>query len=116
MMEQFSLPGYSDGNLSFRGRMFAENIHADEESGCILRVRMFLTEDNRLVHSIVFSANQHKYSQTHILSRDGDLWLLDNGLERFTLSRDLLFILVKDASSKDDKDLNAALDSLMAVA
>ena len=117
MSETFNLPGYHGGNLSFKGRMFAEDTHADEEQGFLLRVRMFLTEDNRLVHSIVCASGDQKYSHTHILSREDDgLWRLDNGREQFRLSREMLFLLLREASSKEDKDLNAALDSLTAVA
>ena len=117
MTETFNLPGYQGGNLSFKGRMFAEDTHADEERGFLLRVRMFLTEDCRLVHSIVCTSGMQKYSHTHVLSKENDaLWRLDNGREQFLLSREMLFLLLREASTKTDTDLNTALDSLTAVA
>lgn len=83
--EEFSLPGYRDGNLNFRGRQFAEFSDLDKDSTELMRLRLFHTDDNKVIYHIVSGAGAAKERRLYVLSLQDDLCLVDNGRQSLSL-------------------------------
>ncbi|MDR1125882.1 MAG: hypothetical protein LBM64_07470 [Deltaproteobacteria bacterium] len=92
--EEFSLPGYGDGNLSFTGRLFSEGSFFDEENGSLTRLRLFALDENRLIYSVVSGAGEDKDRRVYQLKVDKEFCQIDNGRQRLTLPVDMLFMAV----------------------
>lgn len=117
--EEFSLPGYGDGNLSFTGRLFSEGSFFDEENGSLTRLRLFALDENRLVYSVVSGAGEDKDRRVYQLKVDKEFCQIDNGRQHITLPVDMLFTAVFGIcglAPGQENEIRAALEeSLSAV-
>ncbi|MDR2504256.1 MAG: hypothetical protein LBD82_07765 [Deltaproteobacteria bacterium] len=93
--EHFSLPGYSGKNLEFRGRLFAESTSGDQEDGSPSRVRLFVTADKRLIYSLVSGVGKNKSRRLYILTKEDEVWRLDDGRQQISMPEEMFFILIK---------------------
>lgn len=92
--EEFTLPGYGDGSLSFTGRLFSEGSFFDEEQGSLTRLRLFALDEKRLVYSVVSGSGEGKDRRVYQLKVDQDFCQIDNGRQRITLPVDMMFTAV----------------------
>jgi hypothetical protein len=84
-LEEFTLPGYGNGNLVFRGRLFSEGSFFDGEGGGLTRLRLFAMEDRSVVYYVVSSLGEEKSRRVYILRVEGELCHVDNGRRHLTL-------------------------------
>jgi hypothetical protein len=119
-LEEFTLPGYGNSNLVFRGRLFSEGSFFDGESGGLTRVRLFVMEDRSVVYYTVSSLGEEKSRRVYILKVEGELCHVDNGRQRLTLPLKPLLENVFDLCGMEaaqEGDFRAAVaESLRAVA
>lgn len=118
-LEEFTLQGYGNRDLTFNGRLFSEGSFFDEESGSLTRLRLFALEDNRLVYSVVSGTGKEKDRRVYILTVDKDFCQIDSGQQQITLPVEMLFTAafgLCGLEAGQESELRAALEeSLLAV-
>jgi hypothetical protein len=110
--EDFSLPGYGDGNFNFKGRLFADFSDVDKSSGDISRLRLFYTEHRKLVYQIVSGSGENKERRVYVLTLENQLCQVDNGRQSLVLPPDKILPLACRLCGLDDlleNEMQAAL-------
>lgn len=92
--EEFTLKGFSDRELSFKGRLFSEGAFFDEQKSSLTRMRLFAMEDKRLVYYVASGNGDSKETRVYVLTVEGDICHIDNGRQQISLPVDLLFTAV----------------------
>ncbi|MDE5831891.1 MAG: hypothetical protein K2H64_02720 [Desulfovibrio sp.] len=94
-MEDISLKHDNGDALRFKGRLFSECSHFDEESGSLTRQQLYVTDTGEKVYYIVRGAGKERSRSVYKLSVDGDLCVIDNGKDALTMNFDMLMLAVK---------------------
>jgi hypothetical protein len=92
--EQISLPNDNGVEFSFNGRLFSESSYYDDDSGTLTRLRLYISDQNEQVYSIISGAGQEKNRRYYVVAQDGDLYKISNGAHTLSLPLDLLFASV----------------------
>ena len=71
--------------IRFHGRLFSESSFFDEEQGLLTRMKLFGTNDGRLIYSVVSGSSTSKSRRVYVLRREDDLWHIHNGTYTITL-------------------------------
>jgi hypothetical protein len=110
--EDFSLPGYGDGNFNFKGRLFADFSDVDRSSGEISRLRLFYTEERKVVYQIVSGSGEEKERRIYVLTLEDQICHVDNGRQSLTLPSDRILPLACRLCGLDnmlENEMQAAL-------
>lgn len=92
--EKFVLRNDEGAEFSFRGKIFSETSFYDDDQGSLTRLKLFITDDNRQVYSIVSGTQAAKSRRVYTMTFEGDLCRLGNGLQEITLPVDMLLTVV----------------------
>lgn len=92
--EAIVLRGDNGSELHFHGKLFSESSYYDEESATLTRLRLFLTDRNEQVYSIISGSGEEKTRRHYIVTQDGDNYRISNGLQTLTLPLEMLFASV----------------------
>ncbi len=118
-MEEFTVSGYNNGLLTFKGRLFSEGSFFDAENGALTRLRLFAMEGNKLVYYVVSSEEGEKDRRVYVLTVEGETCHIDNGRQSISLPMELLFSAVFGLCGMDasqEAELRSTLqESLRAV-
>ena len=88
--QEITLRNDDGAAIRFQGRLFSENSFFDEEQGMITRLKLFATQDGRMVYSVVTGSSTAKSRRVYSLHLEGDLCHIDNGTQNITLQRTVL--------------------------
>lgn len=94
-MEDICLKNDNGEALSFQGRLFSECSHFDEESGCLTRQQLYITDSGEQVYYVIRSSNQEKSRHAYKLSVQGDSCVINNGHTEIALKFDMLMLAVR---------------------
>lgn len=76
--------------IRFQGRLFSESSFFDEEQGLLTRMKLFATNDDRLVYSVVSGSSTAKSRRVYVLHFEDDLCHINNGTYSIALQKDML--------------------------
>lgn len=87
---------YSDNGkeLTFSGVLASESSYFDEETGCLTKLRLFVTEESGLVYSIVSSSGDSRLRRFYVIKTDGEMCTMNDGNTSLNIPLDMLFIAV----------------------
>jgi len=92
--EPISLTNDNGIEFTFSGRLFSESSYYDEDSMTLTRLRLYLSDQNEQVYSIVSGAGQEKTRRYYVVAQEGELYRISNGAHTLRLPLDLLFASV----------------------
>ena len=118
-LEEHTLRNDAGIETKFRGRLFSEGSYFDEESGALTRLKLYITDENRQVYSVVSGSNTAKWRQVYTLRVEDDLCHINNGVQDITLRTDMLLAAVFGLCGIDAAkagDLKASLEETLKTA
>jgi len=80
--------------LDFRGQLYSESSYYDEESGCLTRLRLFVTESGEQVYAIVSGTGAEKRRRHYIVAPEGEFYRISDGVQTMRLPLEMLFASV----------------------
>ena len=92
--EQLSLISDNGAELQFNGRLYSESTYYDEDSATLTRLRLYITDKNEQVYSIVSGSGQEKKRRYYVVAQDEDMYCISNGVHTLRLPLELLFASV----------------------
>jgi len=92
--EQITLSNDNEIECTFNGRLFSESSYYDEDSMTLTRLRLYISDRNEQVYSIISGSGQEKTRRYYVVAQDGDLYSISNGAHTLRLPLDLLFASV----------------------
>lgn len=93
--EKMFLRSDNGAELHFNGRLYSEISYYDEDSASLTRFRLFLTDENEQVYSIVSGAGPNKTRRHYVVAREADeYYRISNGQHTLVLPLELLFASV----------------------
>ena len=115
--EEFTIGGYNDGNLCFKGRLFSEGSFFDEEHRSITSLRLFAVGASRFVYSVASGSGSHKERRAYVLNVQGEMCDIDNGINNICLPLEMLFSAVFGLcgvnSAQDEFGLKATMEECL---
>ncbi len=93
-MENYVLHTDTGAEVRFRGRVFSESSYIDEDQGTLTRLKLYVTDDNRQVYSVVSGPGDAKWRRVYVLRVEDDLCHINNGVQDITLRTDMLLTAV----------------------
>lgn len=92
--ETFTVYNDKGKELTFRGVLKSEKNYFDEETECLTRLRLFVTDESSLVYSVITGSGESKTRRFyHIKAIDG-LCVMSDGSNSLTVPVDMLFTAV----------------------
>ena len=95
-MEDVCLKHDNGADISFRGRLFAECSWYDEESGALTRQKLYVTDTNEHIYSLVSHSGEERQRRAYRLSVLGDRCVIHNGNMEMVLRFDMLMLAVRN--------------------
>lgn len=92
--EQIFLRSDNGAEIYFRGRLYSESSHYDEVSATLTRLRLFITDSQEMVYSIVAGSGTGKTRRHYVLAPEGDLYRISDGIHSLVLPLEMLFAAV----------------------
>lgn len=86
---------HDNGEFVFRGRLFSECSWYDEAQGMLTRQKLYVTDQNEQIYSIVRSSGSERSRRAYRLAMRGDVCLIHNGVTEMALQFDLLMLAVR---------------------
>lgn len=119
VMEQITLKNDVGEALSFKGRLFSESSYFDDDTGMMTRQRLYVTDQNHQVYTIVTSNGSRKERRVYLLKPEGDQCRISNGLFDVTVPIELLMLAVRGlcgvtGSEQTDSFISTLEESLSA--
>lgn len=94
-MEEICLKDDNGENLRFQGRLFSECSYFDEDSGCMTRQQLYVTENRDQIYYIVRSCGQERSRRVYRLAVREDNCVINNGKSEIILQFDMLMLAVR---------------------
>ncbi|ABB39481.1 hypothetical protein Dde_2685 [Oleidesulfovibrio alaskensis G20] len=120
VMEKLTLQSDTGADITFRGRLFSESSYFDEETGMMTRQRLYVTDQNQQVYSIVTSDGRRKERRVYLLKAEEGVCRINNGLYDVTVPVELLMLAVRGlcglTESEQSTDFFAALEESLKAA
>ena len=92
--EQITLLNDSGGECTFNGRLFSESSYYDEDSMTLTRLRLYISDQNEQVYSIISGSGQEKTRRYYVVAQEGELYRISSGAHTLRLPLDILFASV----------------------
>lgn len=92
--ESFTLYNDNGHELTFSGVIASESSYFDEETCCLTKLRLYVTDDSALVYSIVSGAGDKKLRRFYVIKTDGTLCTMNDGATSIVIPVDMLFTAV----------------------
>lgn len=96
MMESIALALDNGAQLNFQGRLFSESSWFDEETGMLTRHKLYITDKNEQVYSVISGSGKVKNRRAYRISVHGDACTIDNGLSELTMPFNFLMLAVRN--------------------
>lgn len=119
-MRMFMLPNDVGADIKFTGVLCSENMYHDHEAGTVTKQRLYLTDTNEQVYSVVISDGVNKDQRVYKMRIEKDQCRIDNGLFDVALDLTLLSSVVRglcglDGSVQADEFFSTMVETLHAV-
>lgn len=95
-MEEIALQLDNGAVLEFSGRLFSESSWFDEETGALTRQKLFLTDKNEQVYSVVAGMGKSRSRRAYRIAIHGEACTIFNGRSEMTLPFDMLMLAVRN--------------------
>ena len=95
LMEDVCLQRDNGADLSFRGRVFAENSWYDTEQSSLTRQKLYVTDSNEHVYSIINHQGEERQRRAYHLAVAEDHCVVRHGNTETVLQFDLLMLAVR---------------------
>jgi hypothetical protein len=92
--EQITLLNDSGVECTFNGRLFSESSYYDEDSMTLTRLRLYISDQNEQVYSIISGSGQEKTRRYYVVAQEGELYRISSGAHTLRLPLDILFASV----------------------
>lgn len=92
--EQITVSDSNGVEHSFNGRLFSESSYYDEDTATLTRLRLYISDQNEQVFSIVSGTGLEKNRRYYVVAQDGELYKISNGVHTLRLPPDILFASV----------------------
>ncbi|MDR2801436.1 MAG: hypothetical protein LBB52_09300 [Desulfovibrio sp.] len=92
--EKIFLRGDNGAEFQFTGKQYGGTSYFDEETGTLTLLRLYITENREQVFSFISGSELEKRRIFYIVSKDGEMYRISNGIQTLTLPEDLLFATV----------------------
>jgi hypothetical protein len=93
--EEITLKNDAGADITFVGRLMAENSFYDEDTGVLTQQKIYTTNKNHQAYSVVSSDGRTKERRAYLLKREGRLCRIHNGLFDVTVNADDVLTVVK---------------------
>lgn len=104
-MEEICLKHDNGGDICFSGRLFSECSHFDEETSCLTRQQLYITQDGDQVYYIIRSSGPERTRNAYRLSVQGDNCVIYNGKAEITLPFDMLMLAIRALCGLNAEDV-----------
>ena len=94
-MEDICLKDDNGQNIRFQGRLFSECSYFDEETRCLTRQQLYVTDNRDQVYYIVRSCGHDRSRRAYRLAVRDDNCVIHNGTSEITLQFDMLMLAVR---------------------
>ena len=94
-MENIALTLDNGAVLDFRGRLFSEASWFDEDSGVLTHQKLYSTEGNEQVYSVVSGTGKTRSRRAYRIAVQGDTCSVTDGKSEMTLPFDMLMLAVR---------------------
>lgn len=101
-MEEICLKQDNGEPLRFEGRLFSECSHFDEDSGCLARQQLYVTENGDHIYYVVRSCGHERSRHAYRLSVHDDNCIINNGSMEIVLNFDMLMLAVRNLCGLTD--------------
>ena len=118
-MEEHVLYTDAGAEVRFRGKLFSESSFFDEDEGSLTRLKLYVTDDNKQVYSVVSGPSDVKSRRVYILRTEDGLCHINNGVQDVSLHTDMLLTAVFGLCGINPlqaESLKAALEDTLNVA
>ena len=102
MMENIALQLDNGATLDFSGRLFSEASWFDEDSDILTHQKLFITDKNEQVYSVVKRAGKNRSRRAYRIAVQGEFCQVFDGKAEMTLPFDLLMLAVRSLCGLDD--------------
>lgn len=102
MMENIALQLDNGATLDFSGRLFSEASWFDEDSDVLTHQKLYLTEANEQVYSVVKRAGKSRSRRAYRISVQGELCQVFDGQSSMTLPFNMLMLAVRSLCKLDE--------------
>ncbi len=92
--ESIFLRSDNGAELYFRGQLYSESSYLDEERGVLTRLRLFVTDNNEQVFSIISGTGGEKQRRHYIVAPEGEFYRISDGVQTLRLPLEALFAAV----------------------
>lgn len=117
--EIVSLRSDNGAELTFQGRLFLEKSYYDEENSNLTRLRLFCTDENTIIYSIVSGPAEKKVRRHYSIWVSEDICAMSDGKNTISVPVELLFSTVFDLCGIDPaqkEELRPAFEELLKAA
>ena len=104
-LENVCLKQDQGGDVNFRGRLFSECSWFDDETKQLVRQKLYVTEDNEQVYSIVRSAGENKSHHVYRFSVKGDNCVIVAGKNETVLPFPMLMHVVREICGLEEDEV-----------
>ncbi len=94
LTEKVFLRSDNGAELYFQGRIFSESSYYDDETATLTRMRLFVADNGSQVYSIVSGSRTNKTRRHYVVTTDGDMCRMSDGIQILTLPVEMLFAAV----------------------
>ncbi len=94
-MEDISLNLDNGAVLNFKGRLFSESSMYDEENGVLTRHKLYQTEEQEHVYSVVSGAGKDRSRRAYKVAMRGDTCIMSDGHAEMTMPYEYLKLFAR---------------------
>jgi len=113
------LPSDTGADIEFTGTLCSENMYHDSEAGTVTRQRLYTTDTQEQIYSIVVSDGINKDQRVYKMRLENDLCRISNGLFDVPVDLPILASVIRelcglDEPAQTDEFLSIMVENLQA--
>lgn len=112
-MENIALELENGSRFTFSGRLFAEAVWEDEESGVLTHHKLYVTDQHNHVYVVVRKAGKKSLIHAYRVSVKGDRCMLFDGRRTMELPVSMLLHAARELCGADGRSLEQAEETLL---
>lgn len=109
-MNEICLKRDNGDALCFQGRLFSECSHFDEETSCLTRQQLYVTDQGEQVYYVVRSHGQDKERNAYRLTIKNDSCVINNGAFEIEMKFEHLMLAIRGLCGLDSDMLPTRME------
>lgn len=109
-MNEICLKRDNGDALCFQGRLFSECSHFDEETNCLTRQQLYVTDQGDQVYYVVRSHGQERERNAYRLTIKNESCIINNGSFEIEMKFDHLLLAIRGLCGMDSAALPSRLE------